>query len=71
MKKYDQRSIISSIQKNLKSMREEAQNYLRKHQNSNLPPICKARHYLMHSFANSNQADLSPLFSPSSAEKPL
>ena len=63
MKNNERRNIISSIQKNLKDMQEEAQTYIDKN-HATLPPICKARHYLIQSLSRNGLSEVPSIFSP-------
>ena len=65
MKNNERRNIISSIQKNLKDMQEEAQSYIDKN-HASLPPICKARHYLIQSLSKNGLTEIPSMFSPNS-----
>lgn len=57
--KHDKQNIVATIQKNMKIMQEEAQNYIDKH-HTNLPPLCSARHYLFHSLSKRNTLEAVP-----------
>ena len=45
--RYESLDYISKIQSNLKEMKHEVAEYLKKHSNDKVPPILKARHYLL------------------------
>lgn len=45
--RYDKSDHISRIQANLKEMKEEVNEYLKKSNNETIPPILRARHYLI------------------------
>jgi hypothetical protein len=45
--RYDTYDYISKIHSNLKEMKQEVTEYLKKHQADRAPPILKGRHYLL------------------------
>lgn len=45
--RYEPSDYISKIQTNLKEMKEEVSEYLKKHTIDKVPPILRARHYLL------------------------
>lgn len=50
--RYDRTDHISRIQANLKEMKEEVTEFLRKSNNDSIPPVLKPRHYLILSCIN-------------------
>lgn len=45
--RYDATDHISKIQANLKEMKHEVSDYLKKHSKDKIPPIIRPRHYLL------------------------
>jgi hypothetical protein len=50
--RYDRTDHISRIQANLRVMKEEVTEYLKKSNNESVPPVLRARHYLILSCIN-------------------
>lgn len=55
--RYDKSDHISRIQANLKEMKEEVNEYLKKSNNETVPPILRARHYLILTCINTPATD--------------
>jgi len=64
--KYESKDHISRIQANLKEMKEEVNQFLKKQNNDKVPPILRARHYLILTCMN----DINALIRQNSVEKP-